>query len=280
VGSRWQRFLCIVAASTVVAMSAALVAAVSAANAAEPVRICEPTAMSEIEARAMAARCGQRVEVLAERSERGQTFAEPGGTMTSETTAIAQRVHKPDGSWTAIDRTLHRLPNGGVVPTATSADLTFSGGGDGPLVSWRRGGHLFALTWPTSLPVPVLEGGSATYSSVLDGVDIVVTATDNGFRHVLMVHGPEAAANPRIRDIRYRLAGDVSASVVGDGGVELRSPDGNLFAAAPNGVMMWDSGVSTPGLERAAGARPLDVDPAGPRSNSLAPAAGADVHEE
>jgi hypothetical protein len=277
--SGWRRVLCVAAVCAAIATFVVLVVATPAANAAEPGPICGATAPSEIGARAMAVACGQRVEVLAERSERSQTFAEPDGTMTSETTAVAQRVRKPDGSWTAIDRTLHRLPDGTVVPTATGADLTFSGGGAGPLASWRRGGHLFTLTWPTPLPAPVLEGGSATYSSVLDGVDIVVTATDNGFRHVLVVHGPEAAANPQIRDIHYRLAGDVSASVVGDGGIELRSPDGKLFAAAPKGVLMWDSGVSTPGLERAAGARPLDVDPIGPRSDSQAPAAGADVRE-
>ncbi len=216
--------LSIAVVCALVASATVLLAPARRATAADPSPVCTETAASETAARQMAAACAKRVEALSLRSERSQVFAESGGSFTYEATLTPQRVRKADGSWTGIDRTLQRRADGAVVPAASVVDVQFSGGGSGPFVQWRRNGHLFTMSWPTALPAPVLAGSSATYPSVMDGVDLVVTATDEGFRHVLVVRTAKAAADPRIRDIRYGLGGDVRMCVLLSASSEAANP--------------------------------------------------------
>jgi hypothetical protein len=66
---------------------------------------------------------GSPVEVLADRTESSQTFAQPDGTFTFRQSASPQRVRKGE-SWVPVDTTLV-LSGGSVVPKATVLAMRF-----------------------------------------------------------------------------------------------------------------------------------------------------------
>ncbi|GAA4217732.1 LamG domain-containing protein [Actinocatenispora rupis] len=230
----------------VVALTASLlpVTVVTGRASAEPA--CSSEAPDEASAVEMAVRCGQRVEVASGRTEWSQVFAEQTGRLSLESAVEPERVHKPDGSWTAVDPSLHAGPDGRLVPAASVADVSFSPGGSGPLVELARGTHTFTISWPQALPVPTVSGDSATYTEVLPGVDLRVTATSTGFRHDLIVKTPEAAANPAVKTIRYTLGGDAIAGPSPEGGVRVAA--GGRPMAEAGGAVMWDSSPQTTSL--------------------------------
>ncbi len=53
-------------------------------------------------ARELASRCGRRVEIAEQGTERAQVFANPDGTSTLEATAVPRRTRRPDGSWAPV----------------------------------------------------------------------------------------------------------------------------------------------------------------------------------
>lgn len=55
-----------------------------------------------------------------------------------------------------------------------------------------------SLGWPGLLPEPRLDGATATYPEVFNGVDLRLTADAEGFQRVLVVKSAEAAANPAL----------------------------------------------------------------------------------
>jgi hypothetical protein len=60
----------------------------------------------------LASRCGQRVEIAEQGTERAQVFANPDGTSTLQASAVPRRVRRPDGSWAAV-------PPAAAVPVAS-----------------------------------------------------------------------------------------------------------------------------------------------------------------
>ncbi|PWR13652.1 hypothetical protein DKT69_20145 [Micromonospora sicca] len=122
--------------------------------------------------------------------------------------------------------------------------MKFSGGGAGPLVTWHEGDSTLELTWPSALPAPRIDGDTAIYDSVLPGVNLHVTAGRSGFRHVLEVLTPEAAANPALQQIRYGLGGTMRATRTANGGLDLANAAGKVLVQASPAVM-WDSSIST-----------------------------------
>lgn len=201
--------------------------------------IAVPTAAHPAVARAAPA--AQRVEDLSLRSEDRQVFANPDGTWTAEITAGPVRVRLPDGSWTPVDTTLHRRPDGSVEPVAAAAGLLLSGGGSGPLVRLTHGSRSLALGWPGVLPAPALSGDTATYAEVLPGVDLRVTALPSGFGEQLVVKTPAAAANPALARVSFPLSADgVSVRAAADGSLRAVDATGRpVFEAPP--PTMWDS---------------------------------------
>jgi len=199
---------------------------------------CSASAHDEASATAMAAACGTRVEVEADRSEFTQAFAEPSGFKTQEISVVPQRAKRRDGSWGAIDTTLQRS---GVylVPAAAASDVRFSTGGDGPFATLTHQGQSFSLSWPGTLPAPTVEGDTATYAGVLPDVDLVVKATDSGFGHLLIVKSKRAAAHPLVRQARYRLGGTAAPQSTSDGGVVVRAGDRTVATAGE--AEMWDT---------------------------------------
>jgi len=235
-----------------------------AARAAAPT---PPAAADVMSAARLAQATGTRVEVASERTEYAQLFAEPTGRFTYESAVTPQRVHRADGSWADIDPTL--VTSGGTIrPRASAADVQFSAGGTGPLVTLVRNGRTLTLSWPLgSLPAPTLAGDSATYANVLPDVDLVVRATRDGFSHVLAVKTAAAATNSRIRQITFDLGGTAQIRRAGDG--SLAAVGGGGVVASAAAPMMWDSATAVAG---AAGKSAADAGASTDPSTASAPA--------
>lgn len=236
-----------VRASAAVVISATIVVAVSASDE-QPAQAAAPSsavagASAEVSA---AISSGSRVEVMAERTEFVQVFAEPTGRLTYEASAVPQRVQRDDRSWVDIDTRLTEK-DGSLRPAATLADVRFSTGGTGPLVTLVRDGKTFTVSWPYGvLPPPVLsedtasrERESATYREVLSGVDLMVRATPTGFAHVLVVKDANAATSSTLRQLRFVLGGDARVRRLADG--SLQALDGDVVFASAAVPQMWDS---------------------------------------
>ncbi|MEU3603563.1 VCBS repeat-containing protein [Streptomyces sp. NPDC006798] len=195
--------------------------------------------LTEEAAREKALRTGKPVEVLALRDETSTTVALPDGKfrLSAHSAPIRARV---DGEWKSIDTDLERT-EGGWRPKATVNPVVFhSGKGKGKAVSGaaageERGsrgyvrppltsparpadrveytdlatftaeGKELTVGWPGPLPEPEIDGAAALYRNVLKDVDLLLTARDTGFTHVLIVHTAEAAADPALAKISYGL---------------------------------------------------------------------------
>ncbi|MFJ3158973.1 LamG-like jellyroll fold domain-containing protein [Streptomyces kanasensis] len=198
-------------------------------------------------ASARAAASGEPVEVVAERTEYAQTVANPDGTFTLTQSTTPQRVRAEDGSWRSVDVTLERRADGTIGPKAAVADVAFSGGGDKNLI--RLGGGRsgsVTLGWHRALPAPRLDGPTATYPEVYPGTDLQLTATAEGYREVLVVKTPQAAADSALQEIRLTVSGDgLDVAPGAGGGVRAVDEDGNTVFAGPAG-QMWDSAGGAP----------------------------------
>jgi Concanavalin A-like lectin/glucanases superfamily len=186
---------------------------------------------------------GEPVEVVADRTEFTTTYANPdGATYTLRQSAVPVRVKTAGGGWTAPDVTLAHRTDGSVGPVAAMADVTFSGGGStAPLVTIGSQGQSISLSWPGVLPVPVLDGASAVYSDVLPGVDLRMTATVGGYRELLVVKTPTAAADPAVARIEFGLdSAGVTVTRTAGGGMAGVDDNGRQVFTAP-AAQMWDS---------------------------------------
>ncbi|NUT08323.1 MAG: LamG domain-containing protein [Hamadaea sp.] len=210
---------------------------------------CATATDTEQAALAMARRCGYRVEAADSRSETTQVFANPAGYMTAEQSLRPRWARTADGSWADADATLRRTADGSVSPVAPVFPMTFSGGGKAALATLRKPGHTMSLSWPGTLPEPVLAGATATYPEVYPGVDLQIQAEVDGFTHLLVVKNRAAAANPALRKIRFGLTG-AGLTFAGGGHGALSANDkagGPVFASAA--ATMWDSrGVQQAGV--------------------------------
>ncbi|MFC7103035.1 hypothetical protein ACFQQB_22875 [Nonomuraea rubra] len=127
-----------------------------------------------------------RVLVTGETTESTLTYANPDGTTTVETSGEPVRTQQA-GRWVPIDTSV--VEQDGVIrPKAVTAQmaLEFSAGGEGPFAKLTRSdGNFFALSWPSPLPKPRIEGNKVIYADVggVRGADLVVTALATGFRH-------------------------------------------------------------------------------------------------
>lgn len=214
------------------------IASVSDAAAAVPA-----SALTEQSASERAAATGEPVEVPSERTEYTTTVANPDGTFTLTQSTQPQRARAEDGTWQDVDVTLEKRSDGTVGPKAAVVDMAFSGGGDGAgLLRLGRDGQELRMGWPTSLPTPTLDGATATYANVpVDGVDLQMTATAEGYREVLVVRSAEAADSAELEHISLTATGSGLSVVPGEGGgLRAVDADGNAVFRGPAG-QMWDS---------------------------------------
>ncbi|MFD3622211.1 LamG domain-containing protein [Streptomyces sp. NPDC058676] len=202
--------------------------------------------VDESTALAQAKTSGDPVEVTADRTEYSTTHANPDGTFLLTQSTTPQRVKQEGGGWGVVDPTLERRPDGRIAPKGAVVDLSFSGGGSGAdMLRMGKDGRSIALGWADVLPKPALDGATATYANVFDGVDLQLTATVEGYREVLVVKTPEAARNPVLEQVELAASGDGLTVVPGaGGGLRAVDEDGNALFRGPAG-QMWDSAGDT-----------------------------------
>ncbi|MET9884073.1 FG-GAP-like repeat-containing protein [Streptomyces sp. NPDC006430] len=190
---------------------------------------------------AKAKETGQPYELTSARTETSDTWALPTGKWSVKRYGTTVRVRRA-GGWVTTDPTLQFAADGKVTPKAAAVQVSFSGGGTGPLLTGVRDGRTLALTWPKALPTPTLAANVATYANVLPDVDLQLKADVEGFSQLLVVKTAEAAKHPDLATLKFKLD-TVGLNVTTDATTGLLSavnPAGqNVFtASAP---MMWDS---------------------------------------
>jgi hypothetical protein len=194
----------------------------------------------ETKALAQAADSGEPVEVLSQRTEASQVFANPSGTFTEERFATAQWARQGN-HLVDIDTRLRTGYDGKITPKATAVGLEFSGGGDGPLTTITRDGRSISLAWPTALPTPSVDGDTVTYPDVLPDVDLKLRAGASGFAQLLVVKSAQAAVNPELKTIAYKMSSDgVDVTADESGNLSAVNPGGQELFTAPT-PRMWDS---------------------------------------
>lgn len=215
------------------------------------------------------------VEIVAERTPTDTVFANPDGTFTREVSSSPFRVESADG-WKDIDRTLAFADDGSVKPKVLDADVVLSGGGNDPLIKSVTSGVSTSVSWDGALPRPLLDGSTATYPEILEGVDLRVSVSDVGTTTVLVVKDVEAAANPELQRIAMPVEVEGGQVVQGDGGALVIEDDFGRSVAESSQPAMWDSS----GVALDAEGTPITDDPAAEvDARTLGPAQG-DVIEE
>ncbi|MER5875395.1 LamG-like jellyroll fold domain-containing protein [Streptomyces sp. NPDC001910] len=197
--------------------------------------------LTESAAQAKAEKTGDPVEILSLRDERSTTVANSDGTFT--TSQYVQPVRtRVDGEWKSIDTTLVKRKNGTYAPKAALSAMAFSGGGGTTFAEIQQDGRSLSLDWPDKLPKPDVDGSTATYPNVLPNVDLKVTASAEGFSHVLVVKDAKAAANPELEKLRLPVdTSSLNLEETEDGGLNATDAgSGGTVFEAPQPVM-WDS---------------------------------------
>ncbi|MBL7259919.1 DNRLRE domain-containing protein [Paractinoplanes lichenicola] len=193
----------------------------------------------------MARRCGVEIEISSRTNEYDWAVALPDGQVRWDHHYRPVRVKRVD-NWIPVDTTLTLQPNGTVKPIAAAVDLEFSGGGLGPMVAITEDRKTMRLGSPLGgLPVPVLDGSTATYREVLPGVDVRLQADVDGFSQVLIVKDRAAASNPRISRLEFPISTN-GLNVTSDGEGNLRAIDlTGKPRFAGNAPEMWDASQRT-----------------------------------
>ncbi|MEU1389955.1 MULTISPECIES: LamG-like jellyroll fold domain-containing protein [unclassified Nonomuraea] len=173
---------------------------------------------------------GSRVLVTGETTETTLTYINPDGTTTLEASSGPTRVKQGD-TWAPIDTNLV-ADNGVLRPKASLANVEFSTGGGKPFAVLERSEkQSYALTWPTPLPAPKVEGNRATYVDAAGpGADLVLTALPAGFRHDVVLR--ERPAGP----VEYKISAHTKGLTLTkneQGALYLRDAKGKTIASAP-----------------------------------------------
>jgi hypothetical protein len=200
-----------------------------------------PTGLSEFQASDRAKATGKPVVASALTTPTSETVARPAGLFTVTESLLPVRGYR-DGKWQALNPDLHLNVNHTVSPALTTAGLTLSGGGSGPLAVLSSHGRSMSLYWPRPLPVPTLSGDTATYPNVLPGVNLAVTANpQGGLSDMLVVKDAAAAADPALASLRLRVSAPDLKVTANAGSLQVAASataEPVFTAPAPQ---MWDS---------------------------------------
>ncbi|KAB2813059.1 hypothetical protein F9L07_15300 [Pimelobacter simplex] len=208
----------------------------------DPVKADDSVRPDAVSAMVTARATGEPVEDLSQRTETVRVFAQPDGSWVSDGTTEPERVQRADGTWHEIDTALEPASGGGLAPVASVSDVRFSSGGDRVFAALadERGKRL-EWRWPTVLPEPTIDGGTATYPDALAGLgDLVVTATSTGFTHNIVIpERPDESAGPV--EVKIPVATRGAGLVENPGGeIAIETPKGDTLVASSR-PLMWDS---------------------------------------
>jgi hypothetical protein len=210
-------------------------------------------------ARRQAESTGRAVPVAADTTQTSVTVAKPDGKFVMTTSVLPERVRQ-GGTWVPVSAALRRIA-GGYRPAATPSGLVLSAGGEGPLavMTGESGGRL-AFSVPFSLPAPSISRDTATYRNVLRGVNLEITASDQGgFNEVLVIRDAAAAANPALRRLRLvTTTRGLTVRTDGHGNLTATAPDGKVEFSGP-APRMWDSAVRGTARRAAAARGPVSI---------------------
>lgn len=196
-------------------------------------------ALDSVTASARAQSSGSPVEVLSETTPTERLLALPDGTMQYEVSSVPVRVSDESGTWVDIDTDLV-LKGDWWEPAASATPVRFSAGGSDVLDEVRTpGGEWITERWPHgTLPVPQIDGPTATYPNVFPGVDLKLTATDVGMASVYVVKSAKAVTNDVFDDLHVEIEGaDITKEVNGTFTAETDSGD-SVTTSTP---LWWDS---------------------------------------
>ena len=202
------------------------------------------------DAQAFAQQTGEPVEVIEERTESSRTFALPDGQWLRELDALPSRVLVTgDGSrdehWADVSTDLVWNDDGSVSPRVYVGEAWLSGGGKGPVATFKDAdtGAVVTFEWDGVLPVPELDGARATYPNVFPGVDLVVDVLISGFEQYFVFHDEESLAY--LEGLHLDLDfGDIEAVTTEDGGFRLVRQDGTEVGFSPT-AFAWDAEEDT-----------------------------------
>lgn len=197
------------------------------------------SAPDQASAMAVAQKYGHAVVDDSKTTELTEVSALPDGTMQLTTSSLPLRVRR-GGAWVAVDVSLKRAADGKVAPSATSVPVEFSGGGSNFLARVQTPtGEWVTESWPYGdLPVPKLSGATATYSEVLPGVDLKLTASVTGMSEVFVVKNARDADDPRVADLTLSVSGAAVSKTSDKQTVAMTAGGSILKSSTP---VWWDS---------------------------------------
>jgi RHS repeat-associated protein len=190
----------------------------------------------------LAKECGKAVDIDADQTAYSQVSVNSDGTRTYTSTPTPRWVQQ-DGSWVAADADLVANSDGSFSPAAAESGLKLSGGNNTALATVTTTQGSWAVSWPSSLPVPTVSGPSATYANVMPGVNLVVTAETTGaFEESLVVETRQAATDPGLGKLvlASQLSKGLSASADASGNVTVKNAAGQTVFSSPT-PRAWDS---------------------------------------
>lgn len=208
---------------------------------------------SDADAASIAAQYGHAVGVTGESSPTSEVSALPDGEMQLVEDSVPQRV-LDNGAWHPVDTTLATATNGFLAPAVSAAPVQFSDGGSDVMARIQGADGSWAeQTWPGgSLPTPTVSGSTASYASVLPGVDLILSATPSGMSEVFEVHSAAAAANPQLQALELGVQGATLSQDAVDSTVATFPTGSTIQAEEP---LWWDSSAPGSGPAGPAGAR-------------------------
>ncbi|WP_327694805.1 hypothetical protein [Streptomyces sp. NBC_00459] len=161
---------------------------------------------------------------------------DPGRTLGAKSRASGGSSNS-SGIRTASYRTSNHMSAHAAVQAADEAEVSWT-----PLLTMTAEGHEVQVEWPGPLPEPVIEDNKALYEGVLPDVDLMLTARDTGYTHVLVIHTPEAAAALAANLPRYRFSSPTLTFSLDPATDVMRGTDnaGNEITVSPT-PFLWDS---------------------------------------
>lgn len=205
-----------------------------------------PLTASDVASAIATARLRKRkVEILDELTAQTTTWANPNGSLTTNSYAAPVRF-KRNKAWVDVNTTLQVAADGTVAPKAQPDGLRLADGGKNAVLAVQgTGRHKVAVGWKGTLPKPSLHGDTARYSNVTPGADVTVQATRTGFEeNVVLKSRPTAGYSVTIPV----SAKGLTAKQAKNGSITFTNAAGKIAGRIP-APAMWDAKVDAKSLE-------------------------------